>query len=166
MTDDKLSANAVLQELKKCGISYVISLPDDNSNALFSTIQQDPSLTLVPVCREGETFAIAAGLQLGNKEPLILIQNTGFLESGDSIRVIALGYKLPQLIMVSYRGWKKNGIMTDSAGIYIEPILNAWGIKYYLVTSSADISKIPAAHQEAHTDSKPVVILTGGGMLQ
>ncbi len=37
----------------------------------------DADLQVVPVCREGESFAIALGLIIGGKTPAVLIQNTG-----------------------------------------------------------------------------------------
>ena len=46
---------------------------------------------------EGETFAIAQGLLMGGKKPVVCIQNTGFFESGDSIRGIWIDLKLPIL---------------------------------------------------------------------
>ena len=37
----------------------------------------DADLQVVPVCREGESFAIALGLIIGGKTPAVLIQDTG-----------------------------------------------------------------------------------------
>jgi hypothetical protein len=48
--------------------------------------------------------------------------------------------------------------MTDTAAIYIEPILKAWGIKYYVV-DPLDEERIQAAFQEAWDTSRPVAVL-------
>src|ERR1041384_952611 len=81
-----LSPETVLGEMKKAGVSHVVWLPDSETNWLYLLMQAEPSLTLVGVSREGHACSIASGLALGGKTPMILIQNTGLMESGDSIR--------------------------------------------------------------------------------
>jgi hypothetical protein len=87
----------------------------------------------IPVCREGEAVPIAAGLYAGGKRPVVFIQSTGFFESGDSIRGLAIPLGIPLPMVIGYRGYRKESPMTDTAAIYIEPILKVWGIKYHLV---------------------------------
>ena len=86
---------SVVEELKKNKISHVVWLPDSETNFLFQLLDNEPTLDLVPVCREGETMAIAAGLWVGGKRPIVLIQNTGVFEAGDSIRGLALDVNQP-----------------------------------------------------------------------
>src|SRR6266511_2448689 len=104
-----LHAQAVLDELKRCGVSHVIWLPDHDSQHMFQTLQQNPDLTLVQVCREGEAMPLALGLVLGGKTPAVLIQNTGFFESGDSIRRICIDLKLPLVTLIAWRGYEGDG---------------------------------------------------------
>ncbi len=152
-------ASRVVEELKKCGVTHVICLPDSGARFIYDILYDQKEITVIPVCREGEAFAIAAGLTTGGKEPVVLIQNTGFFESGDSIRGITLGLKFPLLIMIGCRGWQKQIPWTDSAAIFIEPILDAWGIKHYLVETVEDADKVSMAYKEAHETSSPVTIL-------
>ena len=77
------------------------------------------------------------------------------------MRGIAMGTKLPILIILGYRGWKPSGPRTDTAGIFIEPILEGWGVKHYLLESDKDVGKISLGYKEAHETNKPVVILVG-----
>ena len=69
---------AIVAELKKNNITHVVWLPDSETNFMYQLLMGEDSLDLVPVCREGETMAIAAGLWVGGKKPIVLIQNTGF----------------------------------------------------------------------------------------
>ena len=119
---------SVVEELKKNKISHVVWLPDSETNFLFQLLDNEPTLDLVPVCREGETMAIAAGLWVGGKRPIVLIQNTGIFEAGDSIRGLALDVNQPLVMLVGYRGWSRHGLTRDSAARFIEHILHAWGI--------------------------------------
>ncbi len=44
-------------------------------------LTHEQTLDLVPICREGETMATVAGLWVGGKRPIVLIQNTGIDEA-------------------------------------------------------------------------------------
>ena len=152
---------SVVSELKKNNISHVVWLPDSETNFLFQLLDNEPSLDLIPVCREGETMAIAAGLWVGGKRPIVLIQNTGIFEAGDSIRGLGLDVNQPLVMLVGYRGWSRHGLTKDSAARFIEHILHAWGINYYLIETDEDADRISLAIEEAERTSKPVAVLVG-----
>jgi len=150
-------ALALIRAIESWGATHVIWLPSTESPRMHQALR-DSRLVGIPVCREGEAIPIAAGLYAGGKKPVVAIQNTGFLESGDSVRGLAIPLGIPLPIVIAYRGYKKDGPMTDTAAIYIEPILKAWGIKYYLV-NPLDERRIQAVLQEAWDTSSPVVVL-------
>ena len=156
-----LSPETVLAQMKKQGITHVVWLPDSETNWLYLLMKAEPSLTLVPAPREGLAASIASGLHAGGKRPLILIQNTGLMESGDSIRGWLLGMEVPVVLMVGLRGWTRHGVTTDTAAVYTERFLNAFNINYYLVESDADAARIPIAFEEAQKNKRPVAILVG-----
>ncbi|MDO8749850.1 MAG: thiamine pyrophosphate-binding protein [Dehalococcoidia bacterium] len=156
-----LSPAAMIQEFKKNGVTHVVCLPDSETNYLYEMMEADPSLDIVPVAREGETMAIAAGLLVGGKLPVCLIQNTGMLESGDSIRGLALDLNLPMVLIIGYRGWTRHGVTPDSAARFTEPFLQALNINYYLVETDEDAPRISTAFQEAKANNRPVAVLIG-----
>ena len=156
-----LHRSSVVEELKKNNISHVVWLPDSETNFMFQLLTNEPTLDLVPVCREGETMAIAAGLWVGGKRPIVLIQNTGIFEAGDSIRGLGLDVNQPLVMLVGYRGWSRHGLTKDSAARFIEHILHAWGITYYLIETDEDADRISLAIEEADRTSKPVAVLVG-----
>ena len=154
-----MTADTIVDELKKCGVTHIICLPDSEGQFLYEALISQPDFTVVPVCREGEAIAIAMGLMLGGKEPVVLQQNTGFFESGDSVRGLGLDLQLPLLLLVTYRGWRRNSLITDSAAIFIEPILSAWGIRHHVIETNEDVERLSLAFKEAHDSQKPVAIL-------
>lgn len=154
-----LSPEVVLEELKKNGVTHVIWLPDSETNWLFMLMKAEPSLRLVGVTREGLAFSAAAGVWSGGKRPVILIQNTGLMESGDSLRGWALGLNVPAVLMVGYRGWTRHGVTSDTAATYTERFLNAFGINYYLVEDDSDAPRISVAFEEARKTKRPVAVL-------
>ena len=72
---------------------------------------------------------VAAGLLWGGKQPVVMHQNTGFFESGDSVRGLALDLELPIVMLLGYRGWNQGSPMTDSALL----LSRAWFITTVLI---------------------------------
>ena len=157
----QLNPQTVLNEMKKNGVSHVVWLPDSETNWLYMLMQEEPSLDLIAVSREGQAFSTAAGLSVGGKKPIILIQNTGMMESGDSLRGWAMGMNIPVVMMVGYRGYTRHGVNQDTAATYTERFLNAFGIQYYLVENDSDAGRISVAFEEAERTKRPVAILVG-----
>ena len=156
-----LRPETLIDEFKKNGVTHVITIPDSETNYLYELMAKEDWLDIIPVSREGESMSTALGLNVAGKVPVCLIQNTGMLESGDSIRGMALDAGFPLVLVVGYRGWTRHGITTDTAAVYTEPFLNAFGIKYYLVETDEDGDRISAAFTDARATRRPVVVLIG-----
>ncbi len=83
------------------------------------------------------------------------------MESGDSIRGMALDTGFPLVMVVGYRGWTRHGVISDSAARYTEPFLHAMGVNYYLVEQDEDAPRISIAFEEARKNKCPVAVLIG-----
>jgi sulfopyruvate decarboxylase TPP-binding subunit len=115
--------------LIEIGITHVIWVPDTTIGPWEAALESSPKLQLVRVCREGEAWPLAAGLYLGGKTPLVLMQCTGLFESGDALRNVHFDLKLPILSIIGVR----NALVPasrDSAKRFAEPILQAWQVDY------------------------------------
>ena len=156
-----LSPETVMRQMKDNGVTDIVWLPDSETNWLYLLMQADPDLRLIGVTREGHACSIAAGLFSGGRKPMMLIQNTGMLESGDSIRGWLMGLNIPIVLMVGYRGYTRHGVNTDTAATYTERFLMAFGLQFYLVEIDADSARITIAFQEAERTRQPVVVLVG-----
>jgi sulfopyruvate decarboxylase subunit alpha len=156
-----LRPETLVEEFKKNGVTHVVTIPDSETNYLYELMEKQPWLDIIPAAREGETFAIALGLLVGGKVPVCLIQNTGMMESGDSIRGMALDTGFPLVFVVGYRGWTRHGVVTDSAALYTEPFLHAFRINYYMVEQNDDGPRISLAFEEARATKRPVAVLIG-----
>jgi len=159
------SARLILEELKRQGITHVVGLPDNGSRALYELLRGDPALRVVSVCREGEAYAVAAGLYVGGARPCVLIQNTGFLESGDGFRGTAHNMAVPLVSLVGYRGHASlapGASRVDTAASFLEPTLKAWGMSYFTLASDAELPVLPEAFRLAGEGSRPVAVLIVG----
>lgn len=174
----QFSARDILEKLKSLGVTHVVGPPDNASAALFALLEGDPEVRLVTVTREGEAFALAAGLWMGGRTPVTLIQNTGLLESGDSFRGTVMRMRIPLVNLVTYRGfstrpWGKgepeapaadflSRPEVDSVAVVTEPTLRAWGVLYYFLENDPALARLSDAFQQAQRLSQPVVVLLAG----
>jgi sulfopyruvate decarboxylase subunit alpha len=156
-----LSPETVIAQMRRNQVTDIVWLPDSETNWLYLLMKADPDLRLVGVTREGHACSIAAGLFAGGKKPMMLIQNTGMMESGDSIRGWLMGLKVPIVLMVGYRGYTRHGVNSDTAATYTERFLMAFGIPFFLVENDGDADRISTAFQEAEKIQGPVVVLVG-----
>ena len=156
-----LKPESLVAEFKKNGVTHIVTIPDSETNYLYELMLEQDWLDVVPSSREGETFAIALGLIVGGKVPVCVIQNTGMMESGDSIRGMAIDAGFPMVMLIGYRGWTRHGVITDSAARYTETFLHAMGINYYLLETDDDATRISVAFEEARANNRPVAVLVG-----
>ena len=156
-----LKPESLVAEFKKNGVTHIVTIPDSETNYLYELMLEQDWLDVVPSSREGETFAIALGLIVGGQVPVCVIQNTGMMESGDSIRGMAIDSGFPLVMLIGYRGWTRHGVITDSAARYTETFLHAMGINYYLLETDDDASRISVAFEEARANNRPVAVLVG-----
>lgn len=151
-------------EIERCGIEYLVWLPDSETRSFYDTIMASPRLKLVQVCHEEEAVGIHAGLWLGGKQSAVLIQNSGFLHSLDAVRAFTQNMQIPTLLLIGYRGY--HGMIEgkkplDTAAVVLEPVLDAMGIKHYLFDTDEEVENIGKAYREALAEKKAVAVLIG-----
>ena len=169
--------DAVVSTLADAGVTHVLGVPDNTSGPLFHALAAVARPRLIIVTREGEAFAMASGLWLGGAVPLVFIQNTGLLESGDALRGTAARMGAPLPIVVTGRGYPKmerHGIDrdtprtrdllvradVDSVALLTEPTLDAWAVPWSACRPGEDVCdafrRTVAAAQE---QQRPVALL-------
>ena len=127
------NANQVVDLLQELSFTHVVTIPDSTLGQWENDLKACESIDYVGVCREGEAWAVAAGLHLGGATPLVLIQCTGLFESGDSLRNALFDYRLPLFAMIGYRSFLNQSTLPgDTCLTFTEPILDAWGMDWAL----------------------------------
>lgn len=123
------------------GITHVVWVPDSTLGLWESALASSVRLRLMRVCREGEAWPLAAGLHLGGKLPVVVMQTTGLFESGDALRNVLFDLKLPIYAVVGVRNWLVPS-SSDSAKLFAEPIVKAWGINCQWIASEVNKPKL------------------------
>lgn len=168
---------AILHTLVHAGVTHVVGIPDNTSGPLLDAVRGHATIRLITATREGEAIAIAAGLWMGGASPLVVMQNTGLLESGDAIRGTALRMRAAVPIVVTGRGYAKmrdadidptahhtieelTRADVDSTALLTEPTLAAWGIPYRMCDAGDDVSEsLRATILEARADDRPTAMI-------
>ena len=160
-----LAGRDIIREIVASGIEFVVSVPDiTTSEGLLRPLAQAKDPRLIRICKEDEGVGICAVLAYSGRRSLLLIQQTGMLDSINAIRGVAVEYALPICMMVGLLE-KEPGVPPLQSKRYgvriVEPILDAMGIAYHEIEEESDVTKIKPAIDAAYTESRPVVLLIG-----
>jgi sulfopyruvate decarboxylase TPP-binding subunit len=132
----------IVAALEALGITDVVYLPDSTIGQWDAALASS-DIRLVRVAREGEAWAIAGGLHLGGRRPIVVIQCTGFFESGDSLRNVLHDWRLPIPSVVGYRSYlNQDTIPGDTCLVFTEPLLDAWRVDWKLFTDPRSITEL------------------------
>src|SRR5256714_3556421 len=155
------NSHLIYDALKACDIRLMSALPETWLVHLIRLADDDPDVILVRLAKEEEGVGISAGAHLAGVKSAMLMQNHGFLASINGIVSLAHLYKLPLLMLISFRGsfgerdpWQTQG------GNVTEPLLRALGIPYCYLDSAATIAKrISDAQTLAYSSLQPTALL-------
>ena len=163
--DNTLSGAAIISAIKAAGIEYIVSVPDIvTSDGLLWPIVHDPDLQHIRVCKEDEGVSICVALGYCGKRALLLIQNTGFLDSINAIRAIAVEYSNPLCMMVGLQGKEADVLPTQSNKVSVRivgPILDLMSIENHLLQTTSNTDVITPAVDAAYHEDHPVCFVLG-----
>src|ERR671915_1163692 len=139
--DSQRSARAIVDGLKKAGIDFVATLPDEKMLEVIRTVETDTGLRHIPLCREEEGIGICAGAYLAGRKTALIMQNAGFLNSCNALTTTCLQFQIPVVLLIYYAGdIGDRGFST--LGTVTEPVLQAMGFRTYVLRKSEDIEEI------------------------
>lgn len=153
------AAREILAALQEAEIDLVASVPDEKLGDLLWLLHRQTDLIHVPLCREEEGIGVCAGAHLGGKRAAIFMQNGGLLNSCNGLTTTALQFEVPMLLLVYYAGdIGDRGFAT--VGSVTEPVLQALGIRYYILREREQIRwTIKGAQVLAEESERPVAVL-------
>ena len=157
--DAKQQAARIVAGLKKAGIDFVATLPDEKMVEVIRSVESDPGLKHVPLCREEEGIGICAGAYLAGTKTALIVQNAGFLNSCNALTTTSLQFQIPTLHPIYYAGDIGDRGFT-TRGSVTEPVLQAMGIRSYVLREPDQIGEALRGAQILAEDSKrPVAVL-------
>lgn len=158
-----LRGESIVAAIKAAGIDMVVALPDIvTCETVLWPIHRDGELELVQVCKEDEGVSICAGLSYCERRAVLLIQHTGFLDSINAIRAIAVEYQLPVVMIVGLQGLEPDRAPAQSGKLgvrIVEPILKAMALDYTILDHDGDAEAMSGIIDSAYAGSRPHVFL-------
>ena len=156
-----VSSKIVYDALKANGIRLLSALPETWLVHMIRMADEDPEMTLVRLAKEEEGVGISAGAHLAGVRSAMLMQNHGFLASINGIVSCAQLYRIPLLMLISYRGdfgerdpWQTEG------GAVTEDLLRALRIPFARLDDRGSVAlRIANAQTLALSSNKPVALL-------
>ncbi len=155
------SSHAVYDALKGGGIRLISALPETWLVHMIRMAEDDPEMTLVRLAKEEEGVGISAGAHLAGLRSAMLMQNHGFLASINGIVSCAQLYRIPLLMLISYRGefGERDPWQTEGGGV-TEDLLRALRIPFASLDSPGHVAgRIRKAQTLAQSANKPVALL-------
>jgi len=140
MQTDKL----IVEAIKHAGIDVVLSVPCSMLKGIIEMLENDSDIIFIPVTREEEAVGIAAGIHLGGRKALILMQNSGLGNSINAIKALLEVYQIPVIFMMSHRGGEGEKITAQKPmGQVIFNLLDCIGVESLIINSHIeDISEV------------------------
>jgi sulfopyruvate decarboxylase subunit alpha len=155
------SSRLIYDSLKACGIRLVSALPETWLVHLIRMAEDDPEMTLVRLAKEEEGVGISAGAHLAGVKSAMLMQNHGFLASINGIVSCAQLYRIPLLMLISYRGefGERDPWQTEGGGV-MEDVLRSLRIPYACLEHPDHVAhRIRKAQTLSLSANKPVALL-------
>lgn len=159
------SGAAIISAIKSTKIQEIVALPDIvTSDGLLWPISRDPDFRLTRICKEDEGVSICGAMSYNGTRAILMMQQTGLMDSLNAIRAIGVDYELPIVMMVGLQG-KEPHVHPDCSGFYgvriIRPVLDAMCLTHSLIEEPGDEAHIPQAVEDAYAESRPHIFLIG-----
>lgn len=151
----------IYDALKAAGIRLMSALPETWLVHLIRMAEEDPDMILVRLAKEEEGVGISAGAHLAGMKSAMLMQNHGFLASINGIVSCAQLYRIPLLMLISYRGefGERDPWQTEGGGV-TEDVLRALRIPFAYLDRPDNVAHCIAKAQTLATSAnKPVALL-------
>ena len=99
-----LSSKVFSELLSTKGFNFYAGVPCSLLSGLIRIIEDNPETPYFPAVREDAAVGLCAGAYLAGKLPVLLMQNSGLGYCLNAFTSLNLIYKIPALVIMSWRG--------------------------------------------------------------
>ena len=155
------NSKIIYDALKAADIRLLSALPETWLVHLMSMAEDDPEMILVRLNKEEEGVGVSTGAHFAGVKSAMMMQNHGFLASINGIVSVAQLYRIPLLMLISYRGeMGEDASWQTEGGLATEPLLKALNIPYRAMTDpDRSFKDIKEAQTLAEAALRPVALL-------
>ncbi len=162
-----IGSSQFLSFLKEEGFSFATGVPCSYFARLVYELEKQEVVNYIPASREDEAVGIASGLAFGGEKAFVVMQNSGFANIGDALTSLAQLYRLPMLLLVSWRGLGPDRDFPEHSlmGSVLEDVLSAYQVPYWELEETDWQQIMEKALSTIEETSMPVALLVKLGVL-
>lgn len=164
--DQVLTGVGLARLLEGQGYDFFTGVPCSMISGLIATLEAHPRLPYVPAVREDVAVGMAAGAWLAGRRPMVLMQNSGLGTSLNALVSLSLMYRLPALLLVTWRGHAGQDAPEHLLMGEISPgLLEMIRIPHRVLSAKTIADDIAWGRAESDRLSQPVALLLPPGLL-
>jgi sulfopyruvate decarboxylase subunit alpha len=163
-TAEAIPARRFHQAIQAAGVTDVVAVPDTHQRSLIAEIERAGEPRFIQTSTEDEAIALAAGLVVGGRRPLIQIQHAGLYACVNHLRGIADDGRVPLVFLIGLLGRDTRLAPDEHGGSMVrlaEPLLDTFRVPRFLLDGVEDLDHVAAAFELADERSGPVALLVG-----
>lgn len=168
MGNFNIPASRYIETLQRNKVDYFVTVPDWIQLALHTRLEAGiEGIKMVPCCNEDQAVAVSAGLRIGGKNPIVVIQNQGLYACVNTIRAIGLDAHLPIVFQIGQFGKEFSLLGADPSESkrnmvrLLEPVLSSLGMRFWRIEEEEDLCHVDEAFAVAIETSSPVALIVG-----
>jgi phosphonopyruvate decarboxylase len=155
----------LLPLLEAHGFDFFAGVPCSLIEELIRALESHPRLPYVAAVREDVAVGVAAGAWFAGRRPVVLMQNSGLGTSLNALASLSLMYRLPALLLVTWRGYGgKDAPEHILMGDITPKLLELLGLPYRVLSDASLAGDVAWAASEMDAHSSPVALLVPPGL--
>ena len=167
-TARRLGGRDAVAALRRNGVDHAVTVPDWVQLSMHAQLQGGTDgIRLLNVCSENQCITTGAGLTLGGRKPVLVMQNQGFYNCINTLRAVCLDAHVPLVFMVGQFGREFANFGQDPRASrrtmvrLMEPMLETLDIPFWRADNAADLDQMEAAYAAAQQRRTAAVLLVG-----
>jgi phosphonopyruvate decarboxylase len=149
--------------LEAQGFDFFTGVPCSLAEGMIAALERHPRggrEPYIPAAREDIALGLAAGAWLGGRMPAVIMQNSGLGTSANALVSLSLLYRLPALLLVTWRGFEGQDAPEHIVmGQITRPLLDLMGVPHRVLARGSAETDVAWARAEALRLSQPVALL-------
>ncbi len=163
-TAEAIPAQPFLDAIQAAGVTDIVAVPDTHQRSLIELLDRTGEPRFIQAATEDEAVALAAGLIVGGRRPLVQIQHAGLYACVNHLRGIADDGRFPMVFLIGLLGRDPDLLPGEHGGSMVrlaQPLLDTFDVPHFLLDSPADLDKLAGAFEVAEARQGPVALLVG-----
>jgi sulfopyruvate decarboxylase alpha subunit len=130
-----IPSSSFVGRLTEAGFTFYTGVPCSLLSGLISCLEDHEGVSYIPAVREDAAVGLCAGAYMAGTLPVLLMQNSGLGYSLNAFTSLNLIYRIPALVVMSWRGCGgKDAPEHIIMGEINEDLMKTAGMEYAILT--------------------------------